>query len=256
MLSLVRGSPWDGGAGCEASRCLVAPGAETSDAEEEGYSRGKRVPSHVQVPPGGPQPRSWLLRLGAPTKGAGYSSARSRISRTERARHAILAWRLERPYLLYCLACFIVTSFLLCWNLAKGMQNHWNLPQWQHHRWEEATEVGIGVLIVAETLLTMRVLGLRAFFCSAWCIFDFVVALLTIVSICYGLEHLGLNGEICEANVPLLMLRFVLQPARVLATVAVTYRARRMQSRVDELRVDFDSLQNGGTSFTPMQELR
>jgi len=195
------------------------------------------------------------LRLGAPVRGAGYR-ARSRISRTERARHAILAWRLERPYLLYCLACFGVTAFLLSWNLAKGVQNHWNFPQWKHHRWEELLEVGIGVLMVAETLLTMRVLGLRAFFSSGWCIFDFIVALLTIVSVCYGLEHLGTRGEICEANVPLLMLRFVLQPARVLAAVAVTYRAHRMQNRVDELRVDFNSLANGGTAFAHMQEMR
>lgn len=254
MLSLVQCSTWDGDDNCEASRCLVSPGAETSDVEDGCDNR--YIPGSLQgAVSAGPPARSWLLRLGAPVRGAGYRT-RSRISRTERARHVILAWRLERPYLLYCLACFAVTAFLLAWNLVKGVQNNWNLPQWKHHRWEEALEVGIGVLIVAETLLTMRVLGLRAFFSSLWCIFDLAVALLTVVSVCYGLEHLGRKGEICEANVPLLMLRFVLQPARVLAAVAVTYRARRMQNRVDELRVDFDSLQNGGTAFAHMQEMQ
>merc|ERR1712048_1214805 len=140
------------------------------------------------------------------------------------------------------------------WNLSKGVQNHWNLPQWKHHRWEEALEVGIGVLIVAETLLTMRVLGVRTFFCSCWCVFDFVVTVLTLVSIGYGLKHLGRKGEITEADVPLLMLRFVLQPARVLAAVAGTYRAHNMQNSVEELRVDFSVLPNTCTAFQTMQE--
>jgi hypothetical protein len=164
--------------------------------------------------------------------------------------------------LLYCLVCAAITAFLLVWNLVKGVQNNWNLPQWKHHRWEEALEVTIGVLIVAETLLTMRVLGPRTFFSSCWCVFDFVVAVLTLVSIGYGLEHLGRQGEICEADVPLLLLRFVLQPARVLATVAVTYRTRQMQNGVDELRVDFDSLPaiagagiDAGV-FLPLQEMQ
>lgn len=39
-----------------------------------------------------------------------------------------------RPYLLYSLACASVMLVLLVWNIVKGVQNNWNLPQWKHHR--------------------------------------------------------------------------------------------------------------------------
>eukprot|EP00927_Polykrikos_kofoidii_P084225 TRINITY_DN8820_c0_g2_i1.p1 TRINITY_DN8820_c0_g2~~TRINITY_DN8820_c0_g2_i1.p1 ORF type:complete len:257 (-),score=34.16 TRINITY_DN8820_c0_g2_i1:96-866(-) len=168
-----------------------------------------------------------------------------RLSRSERARHAILSWRLQRPYMAYCLGCAGVTFFLLVWNFAKGVQNNWNLPQWKHHVWEEVLEVTIGVAIVVETMLTMRVVGVRDFLGNMWCVFDLVVAVLTAVSVGYGLKHLGRRGEICEADVPLLLLRFILQPARVLAAVASTCRTRQMQTDADELTVDFDALPGG-----------
>jgi len=228
---MVRSSTWDKDASYEASHPLVVDAVSPTEA----------APVATATGPGGPSSGNWLLRIGA-GQSTSSSSAR-RITSKERARHAILSWRLERPYLLYCLACASVTAFLLAWNVVKGVQNSWNLPQWKHHRWEEALEVGIGVLIFAETMLTMRVLGARDFFSNGWCIFDFCVAALTVVSIGYGLEHLGRKGEICEANIPLLTLRFVLQPARVLAVAASTYRTRQMQNQVDELRVDFGSLE-------------
>mmetsp|Transcript_783 Transcript_783/g.2982 ORF Transcript_783/g.2982 Transcript_783/m.2982 type:complete len:232 (+) Transcript_783:159-854(+) len=69
-----------------------------------------------------PRSQSWLLRLGAPCTPTRRrrSRAHHRFSRTDRARHAILAWRLKRPYLIYCAACSAVTALLLVWNLAKG----------------------------------------------------------------------------------------------------------------------------------------
>eukprot|EP00927_Polykrikos_kofoidii_P084224 TRINITY_DN8820_c0_g1_i2.p1 TRINITY_DN8820_c0_g1~~TRINITY_DN8820_c0_g1_i2.p1 ORF type:complete len:249 (-),score=32.07 TRINITY_DN8820_c0_g1_i2:73-819(-) len=214
---------------------------------------------------GNSRPHHWLLRLGS-ARGRGRSSGNisaaehgwgSRLSGSERARHAILSWRLKRPYLVYCFGCAGLTLFLLVWNLVKGVQNDWNLPQWKHHFWEEALEVSIGVLIVVETMITMRVIGLRAFVGSCWCLFDLAVALLTAVSICYGLKHLGRRGEICEADVPLLLMRFILQPARVLAALASTYRTRQMQSEVDELRVDFDALPARGATahFEEMRDM-
>lgn len=164
------------------------------------------------------------------------------LSQAERARHAILVLRLQRPYLLYCFVCTVVTAFLLGWNFSKGVQNNWNLPQWKHHYWEEVLEVGVGACMAAETFLTMRVLGVRTFFRSCWCVFDFVAMLLTVVSICYGLKHLGRRGEICEADVPLLMLRFVLQPMRMFTALTSTCRTHKMQSQIDDLQVDFNLL--------------
>lgn len=173
------------------------------------------------------------------------------------ARHAILTWRLQRPYLAYCICCSFATLVLLLWNLYKGIQNKWNLPQWKHHRWEEVLEVALGACMVLETLLTLRVLGVKPFFRDTWCIFDFVVMLATVVSISYGLIHIGRKGEITEADVPLLCLRFVLQPARVLAVCMAARRTRRMQ-QADELQVDFNALESAGMSSgaISIQEMR
>lgn len=164
------------------------------------------------------------------------------------ARGAVLTWRLQRPYLIYCLFCSLATLILLAWNLYKGMQNNWNLPQWKHHRWEEVLEVTLGACMVLETGLTLCVLGVRKFFSNGWCIFDFFVMLVTVVSMCYGIEHIGRNGEISEADVPLLCLRFISQPARVIAICMGVRRTREMQ-RVDELQVNFDAL-NGQSGFS------
>eukprot|EP00929_Paragymnodinium_shiwhaense_P066256 TRINITY_DN33202_c0_g1_i4.p1 TRINITY_DN33202_c0_g1~~TRINITY_DN33202_c0_g1_i4.p1 ORF type:complete len:184 (+),score=8.78 TRINITY_DN33202_c0_g1_i4:366-917(+) len=134
------------------------------------------------------------------------------------------------------------TTALLAWNVAKGIQNNWNLPQWRHHPIEEAVEVFIGTCIVTETMLTMRVMGVREFFTSLWCFFDFIVSLLTLISIVYGMKHLGRQGELCQADLPLLMLRFIAQVARTVAMIASTYRTRQMQHQIDEFPVDFGTL--------------
>lgn len=93
-----------------------------------------------------------------------------------------------------------------------------------------------------ETLITLRVIGVAVFFRNIWLVFDFIVMVLTVISIGYGLKHIGQKGEICEADVPVLMLRFVLQPIRVLAAFASTCRIRQMQDEVIELDVDFSML--------------
>merc|ERR1712048_1258460 len=128
---------------------------------------------------------------------------------------------------------------------------------WKHHRWEEFMEVTIGATMVVETTITMRILGVSTFFTSCWCVFDFVVALLTAISIGYGLKHLGSEGEIVEADVPLLLIRFILQPSRVLAAVLGTYRTRWIQTEVDELQVDFanlGALDNSTSAFEVMRD--
>merc|ERR1712084_192860 len=117
-------------------------------------------------------------------------------------------------------------------------------------------EVTIGAAIVVETSITMRILGVRTFFASCWCIFDFSVAVLTAISIGYGLKHIGSRGEIVEADVPLLLIRFVLQPSRVLAAILGTYRTRWMQTEVDESQVDFanlGALDNSAGAFEVMR---
>eukprot|EP00439_Symbiodinium_sp_Y106_P030912 s1146_g3.t1 len=94
---------------------------------------------------------NWLLRLGAPG-GQRSQSMRSRLTHRDQARHAILSWRLKRSYLIYSSACAAVVLVLLVWNIVKGVQNNWNLPQWKHHRWEEFLEVSIGVAKLCSTV--------------------------------------------------------------------------------------------------------
>lgn len=162
------------------------------------------------------------------------------ISSKERAKHTILSLRLRKPYLVYCFVCLAVILFLLTWNIAKGVWYEWDLPQWEHHRWEEVVEAIIGVCMVIETLVTLRLMG-TDFFRNLWCLFDFAVMLLFIVSTIYAFQNIRSEENITEANIALLMVRFVLQPVRVLAAIGTTYRTWQMQ-KVDELQVDFSLL--------------
>ena len=58
--------------------------------------------------------------------------------------------------------------------------------------------------------------GRKEFFTNVWCVFDLVVAVLTTISMLYAMSHLGREGEISQASLPLLVLRFIVQPCRVI----------------------------------------
>mmetsp|Transcript_34197 Transcript_34197/g.72813 ORF Transcript_34197/g.72813 Transcript_34197/m.72813 type:complete len:292 (+) Transcript_34197:349-1224(+) len=225
-----------------------SPGGLPSSGSSSGLSRSPPSPGLLAAN-GEPQQEQqhWLLRLGSQSS----SHARQRRDRNryrpkffdwDRGRHAILAFRLTRPYLIYCFVVSASTCWLLVWNVMRGLENHWNLPQWKHHPAEEVVELAIGTCIVLETLFTMAALGLRAFCTSLWCLFDLLVALLTVVSMGFGLRHLGRKGEVAEADVPLLLIRFILQPSRVVALGYSTWRTQQIQNNVRELRVDFDAV--------------
>jgi len=170
----------------------------------------------------------------------------SYIRASERARHAVLSCHLQRSYLIYCTGCALVIGFLLCWNLIQGLQSNWDLQSWRYYMWEETLEVLVGVCLVVETLITLWILGPRSFFKSCWCIFDLCVTTLAAMSMVVGALHLEERMRFHKA-VPLLMMRFVLQPLRVLVICGSIYRARRFQHDVDELSVDFNSLSSSMT---------
>jgi len=222
-----------GSASEDTSRCLMA-----DIGTEEANTSPQRLDDFLAVLDEVPQSRWPCWRTRRDRGGTGHE-----------ARRKILNWRLKRPYLIYCLCCSLATLFLLAWNLYKGMQNNWNLPQWKHHRWEEVLEVMLGACMVLETVLTLCVLGFRRYFTDCWCVFDCIVAVVTVISIGYGIEHIGRNGEISEADVPLLCLRFISQPARVVAICMGVSRTREMQ-QVNELQIDFDALQNNASGFS------
>lgn len=158
--------------------------------------------------------------LSLPSSFAGRSV---RISAGERVRSTIMSWRLRRSYLAYCITLSSLTTFLLVWNIVRGVQG----------------QVFVGACLLLETALTLTVVGWRSFLQNVWCLLDAAVVLLAVVSITYGACHLA--TKTFRADVPLLLLRFALQPFRMLAACAAAYRAQRMQHDVNELQIDFGS---------------
>jgi hypothetical protein len=161
-----------------------------------------------------------------------------REDETETSRYLLLSWRMRPPYLAYSTVCALVSLGLLVFNLVQGFKRNWHLPTWQHHPLEEATELALCGALVVEVVLTHRLLGTQAFLANSWCVFDAGVAGLSVVSMLYALTHLGSDGELAQASLPLLVLRFFLQPLRVCALVNQTLQARSLR---DLEAVDFTS---------------
>eukprot|EP00929_Paragymnodinium_shiwhaense_P006625 TRINITY_DN11043_c0_g1_i2.p1 TRINITY_DN11043_c0_g1~~TRINITY_DN11043_c0_g1_i2.p1 ORF type:complete len:218 (-),score=34.97 TRINITY_DN11043_c0_g1_i2:306-959(-) len=169
-------------------------------------------------------------------------SSGGRVRTTQRARRGILSWRLKKEYLVYCLACTLATLVLLVWDIWRGIRHNWHFLELHHHVWEELLEVLVGLCIVVETALTCVVLGWRSFLRSWWCRFDLVVAILTATSVVYGLLHFEEATSIDQAEIPLLLVRFIVQPVRVLVVLHGTIEARRQQAAAEEI-VDFATLE-------------
>ncbi|CAD7952360.1 unnamed protein product [Amoebophrya sp. A25] len=114
------------------------------------------------------------------------------------------------------------------------------------HWFAESLEVAIGVLLVLETLLTWYTLGSRTFFASRWCQFDFLVSVLTVfVFVCVLLadswwESFDVVQEYLE--MPILILRFGLQPLRLIQTAHIIRKARQMQITQNSTRITWDPL--------------
>lgn len=144
--------------------------------------------------------------------------------------------------------------FLLFCNLVEGIRIKWQFPLWKYHIWEEVLEVGVGAALTLETSLTLYVLGPLAFFRHPWCLLDLTVTLLTdasiVCSLAYGLLSLEGRARPEFVGTLLLMVRAVLQPARVLAVGAGAIRARRLQREIDALPVDFAALSPGDSTIS------
>ena len=154
------------------------------------------------------------------------------------SRYLIFHWRLKRSYLIYSGICGGLSITLLLWNIGKGIENNWNLPEWQHYVWEEVLEILLCVLMISETAMTLKLVGRKEFFSNIWCMFDLAVSLLTAISMLYALSHLGADGEISQASLPLLVVRFVVQPCRVVSLLRNYRRARQEQASAQQT-VDF-----------------
>jgi uncharacterized membrane protein len=131
--------------------------------------------------------------------------------------------------LVYTTVCAFTALGLIVWNLYRGVQNNWDLPTWEQHPVEEIIELTLCAAVVVEVAVTARIVGKSAFFDSSWCLFDLAVAGLSVLSMMYAATHLGRQGEIAQASLPFLVLRFLLQPMRFCALLHQTLNARSIQ---------------------------
>lgn len=160
----------------------------------------------------------------------------------DRARHAILSIRLRRGYYLYCFVCFLLAS-ALCFStighLLRLKHEGRTILAYQRHAWELALEMVIASAVGTETLSTLWLAGRHAFLRDCWCIFDTSVVLLTLADWCLHLVRWALlAGEMLEMDLPMLALRFVLQPCRVLAAVSMVRRVKQMQDGAIDIAFD------------------
>jgi len=164
----------------------------------------------------------------------------------DRARHVLFSLRLRKDYLLYCFICFLLTAVACTSTVGQVLRLQRDgqaLSAYQRRAWEVCLEAVIGVAVVAETVSALWLSGRRAFVRDCWCIFDAGVAALTLLDWVLQLARWALLAEgLLAADLPLLALRFVLQPCRMLTAVSMLRRVRKMQDGVVD--VVFDVLQS------------
>jgi len=176
---------------------------------------------------------------------AGRHGQSVRVTRdTSRTRRILLSWRLKPCYIAYCLLCLVASAFLFLYTLAQGHAADWKEDLYKEFTWVEAIELFLGVSIVAETSITYRVVGNRAFFRDKWCVFDLIISTLTGISwffIFFTAQNWATHIE-GDVEMPLLATRFGLQPLRVLSTFMALYKSRRMQKSQEDVHFEMVSL--------------
>ncbi|CAD7972022.1 unnamed protein product [Amoebophrya sp. A120] len=182
----------------------------------------------------------------------------------------MLSWRLRKPYLIYCCILGVASFALLLLTAYSNMsrstqqgggagagtgttvsaveqQQHQsstssNIKLQPHYHWAlELAEIIIGLCLVVETLVTWYTLGNRAFFASRWCRFDFAVSLgTTWIVLLESWDRFDFIEEYFE--MPILILRFGLQPLRLIQTAHIIRKARQMQITQNSTRIFWEKL--------------
>lgn len=168
--------------------------------------------------------------------------------RSELTRHLLLLLRLQRPYLVYCVICFLLSLAAFCSTLVGLLSSSPKVagargPKELHAileggRWQTLCWTIVGCALIVEVLVTCLLHGVGQFLKDPWSFFD--VAIIGLTAIAWGFvqwRHSSLSvvtpREVVElevADVSLLGLRFVLQLSRVLATFFLTRKVRTMQN--------------------------
>lgn len=145
---------------------------------------------------------------------------------------AVAGRKLSVPYLIYCSTCLALTCSLLVTTLWMDLAPRQKKRFWRRrlHPWEEAGEALVGAALCTETLVMCR-LQRWAILRDGWRILDAAIACLTLVC-CFFFVFRRAYSEIetvlDDLDVPMLVLRFALQPVRMLSTATMVVRAHRL----------------------------
>lgn len=170
--------------------------------------------------------------------------------RSEITRHLLLLLRLQRPYLVYCFACFLLAVAAFTSTLIGLLSTPGKGPTGargaahlhaiiEGGRWQTFCWAIVGLALVVEVLVGALIHGICRFVKDPWSFFDLSIIGLTAIAWALArLRHISrVSGvtprEVAEvegADLSLLALRFILQLSRVLATFLLTRKVRQMQS--------------------------
>lgn len=136
-------------------------------------------------------------------------------------------------YLIYCSLCMVLTSSLLVATVWQDLAPRKEARFWRRklRPWEESGEAFVGAALCTETLVLMRVMGLHHFFKNGWRILDAFVATLTLLCGFFFLLRRTVRqvqDVVEDIDVPMLCIRFSLQPVRMLSTASMVVRAHRL----------------------------
>lgn len=138
-------------------------------------------------------------------------------------------------YLVYCFVCLALTSLLLAEAAWEAFAPSQEARLWRRRLkpWEEAVEIFVGTALCTETLILLHVLGRRRFFRDRWRVLDAAVAGLTMFCGAFFLvrrifDEGASNAVVEDFDVPMLALRFALQPFRMFSTASMVVRASRI----------------------------
>lgn len=178
----------------------------------------------------------------------------------EQVKHTVLLLQLQRPYFLYCVVCSILaaaafasTIFDLVGEPQPGRRWHDVL---EGGTWQSACWSAVGLALCIEVACTAAVRwagGFRALLEDPWLAFDTSVVCLTVLAwLVINIRRASpMREEAEEVDLWLLMLRFALQPCRVIVAAKMAHKAQKMQK--SHMDVDFDVLagfgQHGGMEF-------
>lgn len=140
-------------------------------------------------------------------------------------------------YFVYCLLCLVMTTTLLAVAAWEFFIPSEEASDWRRRLrpWEEAIEIIVGIALCIEISIVMYLLGWRqGLFLDRWRVLDAFVAGLTLFCGTFFLIRrlaggVGLGPFLDGVYLPMLGLRFALQPFRILSTASMVVRASRLR---------------------------